>query len=129
MLKRVLFYDILGQIDHKNALVVTGMRQVGKTTLMKQIFEEIGQDKSKLWFDFENPLDMKVFEDIDYNVIYTRLAQMAGNTKNRLYIFIDEIQNFPEITKIIKYLIDHYGVKFLVTGSSNFYLKNLLLTS
>ncbi|OGH87582.1 MAG: hypothetical protein A3J93_03600 [Candidatus Magasanikbacteria bacterium RIFOXYC2_FULL_42_28] len=125
MLKRVLFYDILGQIDHKNALVVTGMRQVGKTTLMKQIFEEIGQDKSKLWFDFENPLDMKVFEDIDYNVIYTRLAQMAGNTKNRLYIFIDEIQNFPEITKIIKYLIDHYGVKFLVTGSSNFYLKNL----
>lgn len=40
-------------------------------------------------------------------------------------MFIDEIQNFPEITRIIKYLIDHEGVKFYVTGSSNFYLKNL----
>lgn len=40
-------------------------------------------------------------------------------------MFIDEIQIFPEITKIIKYLIDHYQVKFIVTGSSNYYLKNL----
>jgi predicted AAA+ superfamily ATPase len=42
-----------------------------------------------------------------------------------MLVCIDEIQNFPEITKIIKYLIDHYSVKFIITGSSNFYLRNL----
>ncbi|MBU1071247.1 ATP-binding protein, partial [Patescibacteria group bacterium] len=42
-----------------------------------------------------------------------------------LSIFIDEIQNYPKITKVIKYLIDHHRVKFYLTGSSNFYLKNL----
>ena len=101
------------------------MRQVGKTTLMRQIFEEI-QEKPKLWFDLDNPLDQKVFEDIDYKNIFARLVKMVEiSEKERLFVFIDEIQNFPEITKVMKYLIDHFGVKFVVTGSSNFYLKNL----
>lgn len=124
MKKRLLFNEILRYLSHKNALVITGMRQVGKTTLMRQVYEE-KNDSPKLWFDLDNPLDQKVFEDIDYNNIYLRLRDLAGGGKERLFVFIDEIQNFPEITKIIKFLIDHYGVKFVVTGSSNFYLKNL----
>jgi predicted AAA+ superfamily ATPase len=101
------------------------MRQVGKTTLMRQIFDEI-EGKPKIWLDLDNPLDQKVFEDVDYRNVYFRLAKMAeGQERDRLFVFVDEIQNFPEITKIIKYLIDHFGVKFVVTGSSSFYLKNL----
>ncbi|MDI6778466.1 MAG: ATP-binding protein [Patescibacteria group bacterium] len=125
MKKRLLYYSLIPHINHKNALVITGMRQVGKTTLMRQIFKEIGE-KPKVWFDLDNPLDQKVFEDIDYRNIFTRLAKTAEIGENkRLFVFIDEIQNFPEITKVMKYLIDHFGVKFIVTGSSNFYLKNL----
>jgi predicted AAA+ superfamily ATPase len=84
-----------------------------------------------LWFDFDNPLDQKVFEDEDYKVIYKRLTDLPrrkagiGKKQGKLSVFIDEIQNFPEITKVIKYLIDHHGVKFYLTGSSSFYLKNL----
>lgn len=125
MKKRLLFFEVLKYVEHKNALVITGMRQVGKTTLLKQVFEHIGP-KPKLWFDFDNPLDQKIFEDIEYRNIYARLCDMSALPKHgRLHVFIDEIQNFPEITKVIKYLIDHYGVKFFVTGSSNFYLKNI----
>lgn len=124
MKKRLLYYEIVKQLEHKNALVVTGMRQVGKTTLMKQIFAEI--KGAKIWYDLENPLDQLVFEEKDYNQIYKRLVREAGaGDKERLFVCIDEIQSFPEITRIIKYLIDHYGVKFIVTGSSNFYLRNL----
>lgn len=122
MKKRLLYYQIQKYFESKEAIIVTGMRQVGKTTLLKQVFDEIG-DVPKLWFDFDNPFDQKVFEDIDYSVIYKRLSEMTK--KGRLYVFIDEIQNFPEITKVIKYLIDHYQVKFFVTGSSNYYMKNL----
>jgi len=123
MKKRLLYYEIIKQLEHKNAIVITGMRQVGKTTLMKQIFQEL--TVPKLWFDFDNPLDQLFFEDADYNAIYKRLVGEAGTPHDRLYVFIDEIQNFPQITTIIKYLIDHYQVKFIVTGSSNFYLRNL----
>jgi len=125
MKKRLLYYDIFPHINHKNALVITGMRQVGKTTLARQIFEKIGE-KPKIWLDLDNPLDQKVLEDIDYKNVFRRLLKMAGGREDeRLFVFVDEIQNFPEITKIIKYLIDHFGVKFVVTGSSSFYLKNL----
>jgi uncharacterized protein len=122
--KRLLYFEILDTINHKNALVITGMRQVGKTTVMRQIFDKI--DEKKIWFDLDNPLDQKVFEDIDYNNIYRYLESELDLKKNeRMFVFIDEIQNFPEITKVIKYLIDHYHVKFVVTGSASFYLKNL----
>lgn len=122
MKKRLLYYELVKYLKHKNALLITGMRQVGKTTLMRQVFEEVREPK--LWFDLDNPLDQKVFEDEDYNVIYKRLSNMGKGT-GKLSVFIDEIQNFPEITKVIKYLIDHNGVKFYLTGSSSFYLKNL----
>ena len=123
MKKRYLFYDLKKYLDHKNALIITGMRQVGKTTLMKQLFDQI--DAPKLWYDFEKPLDLLHFENINYDAIYEILKNEAGSGDKRLFVFIDEIQNFPEVTKIIKYLIDKYNVKFIVTGSSNYYLKNL----
>ncbi len=120
--KRLLYYELVKYLHHKNALIITGMRQVGKTTLMRQIYEEVKEPK--LWFDFDNPLDQKVFEDEDYKVIYKRLIDMVKKA-GKLSVFIDEIQNFPEITRVIKYLIDHHSVKFYLTGSSSFYLKNL----
>ena len=125
MKKRVLFSQLAGYLDKKEAIIITGMRQVGKTTLMRQLYDHVS-NKEKLWFDFENPLDVKIFEDIDYNNIYKRLVALAGNSESKkLFVCIDEIQIFPEITKIIEYLIDHYQIKFIVTGSSNYYLKNL----
>jgi len=124
MIKRELFYTIKPQLYHKNAIVITGMRQVGKTTLMRQLYNEF--EGKRLWFDLDNPLDQMVFENIDYNAIYRDLARMSDiKNDDRFLVCIDEIQNLPEITKIIKYLIDHYGVKFIVTGSSNYYLRNL----
>ena len=123
--KRILFNDLVKYFGNKEALVITGMRQVGKTTLLRQVFDWVG-DCPKLWFDFENPLDVKFFEDIDYNNVYKNLEKTAKKSaRSRLTVFIDEIQIYPEATKIIKYLIDHYRVKFIVTGSSNYYLKNL----
>jgi len=124
MLKRELFYTIRPQLQHKNAIVITGMRQVGKTTLMRQLYDDF--EGRRLWFDLDNPLDQMVFENIDYESIYNDLVRLS-EVKNdeRLLVCIDEIQNLPDITKVIKYLIDHFSVKFIVTGSSNYYLRNL----
>lgn len=124
MKHRLLFYDLKKHLKHKNAQVITGMRQVGKTTLMRQLYDEVG-NTPKLWFDLDNPLDQKIFESIDYQGIYKRLATLAGTKSNKLAVFVDEVQNLPEITKIMKFLMDHHQVKFIVTGSSSFYLKNL----
>lgn len=124
MLKCAIFYTIEKQLNHKNAIVITGMRQVGKTTLMKQL-ADVWKGK-QIWFDFDNPLDHLLFESQDYNKIYNDLRDSTGAAPGeRFLVCIDEIQNFPEITTIIKYLIDHYQLKFILTGSSNYYLRNL----
>ena len=124
MYKRELFFTIKPQLEHKNAIVITGMRQVGKTTLMKHLAD--AWEGKHIWYDFDNPLDYIMFENIDYKTIYENLRREVGaNTNERFLVCIDEIQNFPEITKIIKYLIDHFSLKFIVTGSSNYYLRNL----
>jgi predicted AAA+ superfamily ATPase len=123
-MKRKLYYEILPHINHKNAIVICGMRQVGKTTLMRMLYDIV--KGPKLWFDLDNPLDQMLFEAIDYNQVYYELKKQASlNEGERLFVFIDEIQNFPDITRIIKYMIDHFQVKFIVTGSSNYYLRNL----
>jgi predicted AAA+ superfamily ATPase len=91
---------------------------------MRQLFNQF--EGKRLWFDLDNPLDQMVFENLDYNAVYRDLTGMSElKDAERLLVCIDEIQNLPAITKIIKYLIDHYGVKFIVTGSSNYYLRNL----
>jgi predicted AAA+ superfamily ATPase len=89
MYKRSLFYTIVPQLNHKNAIVITGMRQVGKTTLMHQL-ADVWEGKS-IWFDFDNPLDHLLFENIDYKVIYEdliRKAKLSGG--ERLLVCIDE---------------------------------------
>ncbi|MFQ6116049.1 MAG: ATP-binding protein, partial [bacterium] len=108
----------------REIIVITGMRRVGKTTLLQMLYEQIESD-NKAFLDMENILEQKVFEEVDYNNIWANL-QAYGITKNeKAYIFLDEIQAMPQIVKPIKYLYDHYDVKFFLTGSSSFYLKNL----
>jgi len=100
------------------------MRRVGKTTLYRMIFDNL-ENNNKVFLDMENPIEQKVFEEKDYNNILANLKQFDINTKTKPYIFLDEIQAMPEAVKAVKYLYDHYKIKFFLTGSSSFYLKNL----
>lgn len=115
--QRKLLSTIRNQINSPEIIVLTGMRGVGKTTLYKTLFNEIPSE-NKIFLDIENPLNQKIFEEVDYNNVWKNLGQKP-------YVFLDEIQAMPEIVKPIKYLYDHYHVKFFLTGSSSFYLKNL----
>ncbi len=122
--KRKIYGELIKRIEDKEIIVVTGMRRVGKTTLFRMIFDTL-ESKNKGFFDMENPLNQKIFEEEDYDNIWANLKTFGINNSERAFIFIDEIQAKPEIVKIVKYLYDHYNVKFFLTGSSSFYLKNL----
>ena len=100
------------------------MRRVGKTTLYQVLFNEI-KTKNKIFLDIENPLDQRIFDEIDYNNIWANFTKLGLTKDKKEYVFLDEIQAMPKIVKAIKYLYDHYQLKFFLTGSSSFYLKNL----
>src|SRR3989338_1240510 len=129
MFRRKLYYELQKYLDNKEALVITGMRQVGKTTLLKQIYDEI-ESGNKLFLDLENVLNQEIFEEVNYDVVDTRLRQLCKSGRNdRLFVFIDEIQNIKKLPSIIKYLGDHFNYKFFLTGSVSFYLRHLFSES
>jgi len=121
---RKLLNDLLPVLDDKEILVITGMRRVGKTTLLRKLFEQI-PSSNKLILDLENPLNQLLFHEKDYDQILINLRASGLNANEKIFLFLDEIQTVPEIVPAIKYLFDHYDIKFVLTGSSSFYLKNL----
>jgi len=125
--KRLIENSIKKNLSNNKVLIITGMRRVGKTTLLREIYDNLPENK--LWFDFENPLNIKYFEETDYDDILQNFITKGLRKNKKAYVFIDEAQNYPNISKIVKYLNDHYKIKFFLTGSASFYLKNLFSES
>jgi len=121
---RKLYTQLISQLKYREMVVLTGMRRTGKTTLLKKIFDDIGSN-NKIFLDLDNIINQKLFEEDDFNNIWKRLSPFGIDPGKKVYIFLDEIQAKPGITKIAKFLYDHYDVKFFLSGSSSFYLKNL----
>ncbi len=121
---RRIFNELNQQLDYKEIVVLTGMRRTGKTTLLKMLFEKVGSE-NKLMLDMENLINQKVFSEIDFNNVWNGLKEMGLSPDKKAWLFLDEIQAMPEIVNVIKFLYDHYDIKFILTGSSSFYLKNL----
>jgi len=121
---RKLLQDLEKQINTREIVVLTGMRRVGKTTLYQALFEKV-ESKNKAFLDLENPLEQRVFEEKDYSNIPSNLKEYGIDPGMKIYLFLDEIQAKPEAVGAIKYLYDHYNIKFFLTGSSSFYLKNI----
>ncbi len=121
---RKLTNVLQNEVKSPRVIVLTGMRQTGKTTLMREVFNSIASD-NKLFLDLENPLNQKVFEEKNYDNILHNLRELNINPTKKSYIFLDEVQLLPESARIVKYLYDHYKIKFFLTGSSSFYLKSL----
>lgn len=98
-------------------VIIYGARQVGKTTLVKKIVEELDQP-----FGYLNCDELDVLSQFQQADNSLALRQMMGN--NRLVI-IDEAQRVKNIGIKLKLLIDNYPeIQLLVTGSSSLDLSN-----
>ncbi|MDP3733526.1 MAG: ATP-binding protein [Candidatus Daviesbacteria bacterium] len=121
---RAIFPILEKELETKENTVITGMRQVGKTTILEYLFSLV-KTNNRARLDFENPLHRKVFEEENYDTIWNNLAAFGITNTQKAFIFLDEVQHLPNVSKVVKYLSDHWDVKFVLTGSSSYYLKNL----
>lgn len=128
MKPRFILEDIRPYFNSPEAIIVTGMRRTGKTTLLRLIYEQIDAP-NKIFLDLENPLSRKYFDTDNYEGIKISLEFLGLNFAQRPIVFLDEIQFVKRLPSIVKYFIDHYQVKFFMTGSASFYLKHLFSES
>jgi len=121
-LERLLLKDILNDLPEKHISLIIGARQTGKTTLLKQTSQILKKDKrSVFYFTLE---DKEILNLLDENP--KNLLQLIAkpDEKERRYVLIDEIQYLKDPSNFLKYLYDTYleNIKFIVTGSSSFYI-------
>ncbi len=125
---RYAFLALKEALPKQSVLVLTGMRRTGKTAILRQLYSETLDNK--IFLDLENRINHEAFLLADYDQIWGRLRENFGlDAKKMAYVFLDEVQNLPVLPSIVKYLVDHYKVKFVLTGSASFYLKNLFSES
>jgi predicted AAA+ superfamily ATPase len=107
---------------------VIGPRQVGKTTLLRQLTEELVLSgvprRNILFFNFDDlDLRSRVSEDPTQlgHQIEVRLGKPLGTLGARAYIFLDEAQKVRGLFDTIKLMFDEHmaKVKLLVSGSSS----------
>ena len=127
-LERKIFSSLEDHIEKKQVTVITGMRRTGKTTLVKELLSHI-KSENKLFIDLERMDNRFLFTEKNYDNIINSLEQRGLNFNQKVFLALDEIQLVPEIVSVIKYLYDKYTIKFILTGSSSFYLKNLFSES
>lgn len=128
MIKRKILSALEKEIASDKIIVLTGMRRTGKTTLVRYLYESTDNCR-KLFLDLENPLNQSYFSSLDYDAIKNILDRLAQGTAKNLLVVLDEIQNVRTLPSIVKYLYDHYRIKFVLTGSASFYLKHLFSES
>src|SRR3989338_3551839 len=108
MLKRIIENNISKYLkgNENKILLVWGPRRSGKTTLINKLAQELGVAK----FNFDLQSDREKFS--------SRREVLETIVKENKVILIDEIQNYPEATVMLKILFDEFKTKVIATGSS-----------
>lgn len=123
MIPRDLFVDLKQHLAQKQVTVVTGMRRVGKSTAVRYLLDQVTHS-NKLYLDCERVEVRILLNRPDYESIAEELQLRGLDFTKPCTIALDEIQLVENLPSLIKYLYDTYSIKFLVTGSSSYYLKN-----
>ena len=117
MIPRLLFSEIREKVIHSSKIIIIyGARQVGKTTLVKQIVADLPYKTLSINADEQRYID----------VLSSRnLTQMQLLVAGYELLFIDEAQRIPDVGINLKILHDAMpSLKIIVTGSSSFELSN-----
>lgn len=127
-IERKIYHQLKKHLLQKQITVITGIRRSGKTTILKQLFSEI-KSPNQLYLDFQRLDNRELFSEKNYDNIIYALSERGLDFSRKTYLGLDEMQLVPEATSVLKYFYDHYNIKFIITGSSSFYLKNLFTES
>jgi predicted AAA+ superfamily ATPase len=108
-IKRTIEINLLELIAHFPAIALLGPRQVGKTTLAKEIMNHL--PKACIYLDLENPSDLAaLMHPVEF-----------FNSVTDKTVIIDEIQRKPDLFQVLRSVIDRNRIngRFVLLGSAS----------
>jgi hypothetical protein len=120
--KRQIFEEVLKYIDLRQILMFTGLRRVGKTTLMFQIIDWLIKEKNVdptkiLYYSFDETVNSveEIISTYEKEVLKENISQ-----QKKIYLFFDEIQKLEDWSSKIKVFYDIYtNIKIFISGSAS----------
>ena len=115
MVERHIQSSIQSQLGGGKAIVIMGARQVGKSTLLRQM---LGERQDVIWMNGDE-LDI---QELFSNMTSTRIRAILGSKR---LLVIDEAQRISDIGLRLKLITDQVpDVQVIATGSSSFELAS-----
>jgi len=108
MINRKYAQELVVLSEYSPVIGVTGPRQVGKTTLVKEFAKTI--EKPCVYLDLEKPSDFQKLEE----------AELYFSANQDKCIILDEIQIKPDLFSIIRAMVDENRIplRFIILGSA-----------
>lgn len=120
---RKVFAEITKFLETKQIIALTGLRRVGKTTIILKIAEDYAKkldSKNILYFSFDDFKDARIKDIIN---VYARIADKDLNKGEYLMLF-DEVQKLDNWEEQIKRIYDNFkNIKLIVSGSESLFIR------
>lgn len=109
--------------------MITGVRRCGKSSLMETICDELKQtmgvkDEQIIYID----LDSRKNRNIKTADALETLIESQTTPKEKIYLFIDEIQNVDSFEEVINGYRTDGGYSIFITGSNSYLLSGEMST-
>ena len=122
-MQRNLFEKLKSHLIRKEFTILTGARQTGKSTLLRNL-ETYCKNRLKQPCIFLNLENKAILSELDNSPL--NIFNFLPASSERVVVLIDEVQYLQDPTNFMKLLYDEYQakLKIVATGSSAFYLDN-----
>lgn len=118
--------------ESRQILAITGLRRVGKSTLLKQLVAHLLESHISstriLYFSFDQPAiaeETGTIEEVIKAYLETIVQKTTSSVSERVWIFLDEVQLIPMWQDILKRYYDATdNIKFIVSGSAALFLTS-----
>ena len=129
MIKREIYLKRIRPFyESEMVKVITGIRRCGKSTILRQIIDEIRESGIE-----ENHIIYVNFEDYRYrkisnaDALYEYVEEKITDSK-KYYLFFDEIQNVDEFELVVNSFRATHNTSIFITGSNSKLLSGELAT-
>ncbi|MBL7112080.1 MAG: ATP-binding protein [Bacteroidales bacterium] len=120
MVQRKLFKKLKAHIPKKEFSIISGARQTGKSTLLRQLETYCKQNRiPSVFLNLEN---RSILGELNENPL--NLLKYLPATDERVVVFVDEVQYLSDASNFLKLLFDEHAlqIKLVASGSSAFYI-------
>lgn len=111
--------SMLQSSEQREVILVEGARQVGKSTLVRQVLDQLGQAHVAVDLEKDRRIARLISKTTNFEDFRSLMRDQLGLREDGTILFIDEAQESPVLARYIKSLKEDWsGGRVILTGSS-----------